>query len=137
MLDRRDWQRTDGDVPPMRAGFDGVQPVLRGLRQRTQADYCRREAEGAAGAVDEPWVLLAMAWAKLALGQWPIAHHSMHTAGPPARSKMILPTNPPYRHARVKQKTRVSARPPPAAIATGQPHESADMTAQPHVWAPS
>ena len=51
----------------MRAGFDGVQPVLRGLRQRTQADYCRREAEGAAGAVDEPWALLAMAWAKLAL----------------------------------------------------------------------
>ena len=41
----------------------------------------------------------------------------MHTAGPPARSKMILPANPPYRHARVKQKTRVSARPPPAAIA--------------------
>ena len=29
MLDRRDWQRTDADVPPMRAGFDGVQPVLR------------------------------------------------------------------------------------------------------------
>ena len=51
----------------LRAGFDRVQPVLRGLRQRTQADYCRREAVGAAGAVDEPWVLLAMAWAKLAL----------------------------------------------------------------------
>ena len=66
MLDRRDWQRTDGDVPPMRAGFDGVQPVLRGLRQRTQADYCRHMAEEPGGAFDESWVLLAAAWTELA-----------------------------------------------------------------------
>jgi hypothetical protein len=32
----------------------------------TQADYYRHDAEGAAGAVDEPWLLLAVASAKLA-----------------------------------------------------------------------
>jgi hypothetical protein len=32
----------------------------------TQADYCRHEAEGPGGAFDESWVLLAMAWTKLA-----------------------------------------------------------------------
>jgi hypothetical protein len=34
-------------------------------------------AEGAAGAVDEPWVLLAMAWTKLARDQGKIATELM------------------------------------------------------------
>jgi hypothetical protein len=32
----------------------------------THADYCRDMAEGAVGAFEEEWVLLAAAWAKLA-----------------------------------------------------------------------
>ena len=32
----------------------------------TQADYCRHMAEEPDGAFDEPWVLLAAAWTKLA-----------------------------------------------------------------------
>jgi hypothetical protein len=32
----------------------------------TQADYCRGMAEESGGTFDEPWVLLAAAWTKLA-----------------------------------------------------------------------
>jgi hypothetical protein len=32
----------------------------------TQAEYCRQKAERTGGAFDESWVLLAMAWTKLA-----------------------------------------------------------------------
>ena len=32
----------------------------------TQADYCHHMAEGPGGTFDEPWVLLAAAWTKLA-----------------------------------------------------------------------
>jgi hypothetical protein len=32
----------------------------------TQADYCRHMAEEPSDALDEPWVLLAVAWTKLA-----------------------------------------------------------------------
>ena len=32
----------------------------------THADYCRHKAEGAGGAFDDPWVLLAAAWTELA-----------------------------------------------------------------------
>jgi hypothetical protein len=33
---------------------------------RALAEYCRHQAEGADDAAEEPWVLLAVAWTKLA-----------------------------------------------------------------------